>query len=578
MKNNLVLIDEPQEDHRNGFVFIAQLHQKVFSNNCYYSPDNNKDSYFGSIVYPDTSGGGKGITFSKWVTLGTIYDGSPKQNINLSIQNEMCPMISENKLINAYGNHQTTYFAPANGSPLIDAGTNVGLKSDFFGNPIVGNPDIGAIESGSSSIPVTNTAPSITSTPVTTIQVGHPYSYDVAASGNPAPKYSLKVFPSGMTINTTTGLICWTPSAAGSYNVTVEANNGISPLASQSFIITVTSTGTVTQPSLPANIVSYWKLDEKTSGSYDDYVVNNNGSSTASPVPIAGIVGGAQQFNGTTSKIDVTAGSAFNIAANGSFSVEFWYKGSTIPAAFKCIVGRYIPETGAKWYAGISANDGCAYFYMQTGGSSAAVKGIKITDGNWHHVAAARNGSKATLKLYVDGVLCGSASKTFTTGFTSSSACLNIGWLSAMSVFSLNGALDEVAFYNAELSSDVVDAHYKNGLSGLPYSAASLTKTETDNHTTGDLSGKPEQFGLNQNYPNPFNPTTRIRYSVSEPSNVTVIVYDMLGKEVMTLVNQEQTPGYYEVNFDGSRLASGTYIYQLRTNNYVETKKMMLIK
>jgi hypothetical protein len=413
--------------------------------------------------------------------------------------------------------------------------------------------------------------------------VGQTYSYDVNAAGSPVPTYSLKVFPSGMTINSTSGLISWVLSAAGSYNVTVEANNGITPAAQQSFTINVVSSGTVIQPpSLPASIISYWRLDEKTAGSYDDYAANNNGSSTASPVPVTGKIGGAQQFNGTTSKIDAAANSAFNIASNGSFSVEFWFKGTTIPTASKCAVGRYIPETGARWFVGLSANDGCAYFYMSFPGVSAAAKGINITNGNWHHVAATRNGSTNSLKIYVDGVLRGTGAQAFANAFSSSSACLNIGWLSQTSTFSLNGALDEVAFYNTELSSSVVNAHYNNGLSGLLYGGASLTKAESDNsngnNSTNSLSGKPEKFGLNQNYPNPFNPSTRIRYSVPELSNVSVKVYDMLGKEVMTLVNQEQSAGYYEVNFDGSRLASGTYIYQLRTNNFVETKKMLLIK
>jgi hypothetical protein len=91
-------------------------------------------------------------------------------------------------------------------------------------------------------------------------------------------------------------------------------------------------------------------------------------------------------------------------------------------------------------------------------------------------------------------------------------------------------------------------------------------------------SSVPARFELNQNYPNPFNPTTKIKYAVAKPSNVTIKIYDMLGAEVMTLVNQQHAPGYYEINFDGGKLASGTYIYQLRTNNYVETKKMMLVK
>ena len=95
----------------------------------------------------------------------------------------------------------------------------------------------------------------------------------------------------------------------------------------------------------------------------------------------------------------------------------------------------------------------------------------------------------------------------------------------------------------------------------------------------------PSKFKLNQNYPNPFNPNTTIKYSIpnvisTEGRNlfVTLKVYDVLGKEVATLINKEKPAGNYEVNFDASKLSSGVYYYQLRASDYVETKKMILIK
>lgn len=83
---------------------------------------------------------------------------------------------------------------------------------------------------------------------------------------------------------------------------------------------------------------------------------------------------------------------------------------------------------------------------------------------------------------------------------------------------------------------------------------------------------------LEQNYPNPFNPTTRIKYQLSELSLVLLKIYDLLGREIQTLVSKVQLSGSYEIEFDGSRLSSGVYFYQLRANNYVEIKKMVLIK
>ncbi len=90
---------------------------------------------------------------------------------------------------------------------------------------------------------------------------------------------------------------------------------------------------------------------------------------------------------------------------------------------------------------------------------------------------------------------------------------------------------------------------------------------------------RPIEFRLAQNYPNPFNPTTNISYSLANIADVNLVVYDILGRRVATLVNaRQQMPGTYNVSFDASRLASGTYIYRLEAGDFVSVKKMMLIK
>ncbi|MBE7475751.1 MAG: T9SS type A sorting domain-containing protein [Ignavibacteriota bacterium] len=88
----------------------------------------------------------------------------------------------------------------------------------------------------------------------------------------------------------------------------------------------------------------------------------------------------------------------------------------------------------------------------------------------------------------------------------------------------------------------------------------------------------PLVYSLEQNYPNPFNPSTTIKYSLSEDGFVKLSVYNLLGEEVTTLVNNEQKAGRYEVNFDASKLASGIYMYRLESNNFLSIKKMILIK
>jgi Secretion system C-terminal sorting domain len=88
----------------------------------------------------------------------------------------------------------------------------------------------------------------------------------------------------------------------------------------------------------------------------------------------------------------------------------------------------------------------------------------------------------------------------------------------------------------------------------------------------------PKEFKLEQNYPNPFNPTTTIQYQLPTDSRVTLKVYDILGSEVATLVNEEQEAGYKEVKFNASSFASGMYIYRLTADRFSSVKKMLMIK
>ena len=88
----------------------------------------------------------------------------------------------------------------------------------------------------------------------------------------------------------------------------------------------------------------------------------------------------------------------------------------------------------------------------------------------------------------------------------------------------------------------------------------------------------PVEFSLFQNYPNPFNPSTNIRFDITSSSHVKLIIYDALGREVASLVNEKLSAGSYQVDWDGSDYPSGVYFYKLSTNNFVETRKMILIR
>jgi hypothetical protein len=128
-------------------------------------------------------------------------------------------------------------------------------------------------------------------------------------------------------------------------------------------------------------------------------------------------------------------------------------------------------------------------------------------------------------------------------------------------------------------NNNYVYAGTDNGVWRRPLSEITAVEEE-------QIDEMPTEFLLSQNYPNPFNPSTKIKYSVPQSSNVVIKVFDILGNEIETVVNEEKPVGTYEITWNaeqlpsrqGSALTSGVYFYQLRAGSFVETKKMLLLK
>jgi photosystem II stability/assembly factor-like uncharacterized protein len=205
------------------------------------------------------------------------------------------------------------------------------------------------------------------------------------------------------------------------------------------------------------------------------------------------------------------------------------------------------------------------------------------------------------------------------TSLTSLSSFTNSGWTTAFSgtyTVSSNGlqyiTLPTLFFWNGT-SNLLVEVCYNNNASSINSningtSAPGKTITQYGDLPSGDgctdysagevqanrpnicfvtqiTSGEknntaliPDKFYLSQNYPNPFNPVTKIKYGIPKASYVSLKVYDILGKEIMSLVNEHLQPGEYITDFDASGFSSGTYFYRLETNGFSETKKLILLK
>ena len=146
-----------------------------------------------------------------------------------------------------------------------------------------------------------------------------------------------------------------------------------------------------------------------------------------------------------------------------------------------------------------------------------------------------------------------------------------------------------MAYFDTYTAGDIID--YVGSWSNYPYFSSGtivissieeglyiIKPSPGGNLATGNESVIPENYELNQNYPNPFNPTTQIQYELPRAGEIDLTLYNMLGMEVMKLDRGIKPAGIYQILFDGSHLPSGIYFYQLRSGNFVKTRKMSLLK
>lgn len=131
-------------------------------------------------------------------------------------------------------------------------------------------------------------------------------------------------------------------------------------------------------------------------------------------------------------------------------------------------------------------------------------------------------------------------------------------------------------YFYREYGSPLSNSPYEKYMVGAIIDGVTYGSILMDIHQI--FSEIPEHYTLEQNYPNPFNPSTVIKFSLMKTSNVSLVVYDQLGREIQTLVNGRKNAGTYQYLFNANELSNGIYFYRLKADDFVETKKMMLIK
>ncbi|MFA6597452.1 MAG: LamG-like jellyroll fold domain-containing protein [Ignavibacteriaceae bacterium] len=263
----------------------------------------------------------------------------------------------------------------------------------------------------------------------------------------------------------------------------------------------------------------------------------------------------AFQFNGTSDYIDIPGTNNLHLNSTG-LTLAAWIN-FTEPNDIHAIVGKHISGYGNGYYLMIRLATKIEFLVDSDFGLRTTES---YNDGKWHFVVGTFDGSM--MKLYINGELKSSQTKTYS---SMNDSTVTIGkHHTGVAADFFNGKLDDIRIYNRPITELELSALYNQKIVGIEE----------------NTSINPVAFSLKQNYPNPFNPTTSIQYAVGGTQFVSLKVYDVLGNEVATLVNEEKQPGVYnyELGIRNYELSSGVYFYQLRAGGFVQTKKMIVLK
>jgi hypothetical protein len=284
------------------------------------------------------------------------------------------------------------------------------------------------------------------------------------------------------------------------------------------------------------------------------------------------------------------------VGFGNNITIEGWIKvgGTTTP--------NTVLNKGASsfdYQLGINSSPPAANPFFRAQTTIVMGTAINITAGVWTHLAVVSNGTSVI--FYVNGVPAQTLPTATTLGASSNVMRIGRGGNDPSS-----GRLDEIRLWGVartptEIASNMcvkylplstpglkavwhLDSNFVDSVSG--YNGTAIGNVGFDTMTfcpivtgiTGKETGIPNSYKLERNYPNPFNPTTNIQFSIPKSGYVEIKIYDMLGKEITTLVSDPYQAGTYIVSFDASSLSSGIYFYRISVNDFVDTKKMILIK
>jgi hypothetical protein len=465
-------------------------------------------------------------------------------------------------------------------------------------------------------------APKFTTTAIdTTINENQAYAYTFVATDPDAGTtltYSIAGAPTGATINAATGAFAWTPSydQAGIYNFKAFVSDGT---LKDSVAVKITVTGVDRAPKFVTTAIDT-TINENQAYAYT-FKATDPDTGTTLTYSVTGAPTGAT-INAATGVFAWTPtydqAGTYNFKAfvsdgvlKDSVAVKITVKDvNRAPKFTTTALDTTINENQAMTYAFKATDpDGNAITYSMTGAPTGAA--IVLGTGAFSWTPGYDQAGTYNFKVFAsDGTLKDSVSvkitvkdvsrpPVFTKFLTDCEYTGNAG-IGSDFKFTYEGNSPEgkqLAFFIAQApAGSSINAisgafvwHQIKVDTGSYVVKIGLTDGHDTVYTSAKVhvpqplkvyieSGIPTEYALSQNFPNPFNPSTYIKYSIPKESKVTVKVFNMVGQEVMTLVNEMQSVGNYAVEFNASKLASGIYIYRIQADKFVSTKKMILVK
>jgi lysophospholipase L1-like esterase len=225
----------------------------------------------------------------------------------------------------------------------------------------------------------------------------------------------------------------------------------------------------------PDGMAAYWKLDEQVGTTFFDEINTpdgNNGVCAATCPEYysaeQGIDYWIRKFDGIDQGIDIPAAAVFDWDAGDSFSIELWFKKDTdVASGGEVLIGRHDAGSQLSWQIALTGNQSLAFVLFSSGGDGQTIVGSRnLTNDVWHHIVAIRDGANNKNILYIDGEEEASvAGLTYSSGFGSASAGLNIGWINTGDEDRFEGLMDEVALYDRVLTEEEIKGHYHLAMS-----------------------------------------------------------------------------------------------------------------